>query len=333
MNVRKQIPAQFYNQQLLDSVREKGDFLADNVINQFATENSPQKIKDLIVWLTNSTKLDDKSNYTVVDNFIENLDFPAWLNYEKLKKGCDFFVLHQDSIAVLLGCMSLPYCYAAANGAMVLIKSERIKNDTQKRLEETATFVFDLMQFKSWQKKAVIPKIAKIRLLHACIRFYCKNSKDWQSEWGLAINQEDMAGTNLAFSYVIIKGLRKANIKHNEAQAQDFLYTWNVIGAMLGVEEPLLPQNLRQAFLLDKAIAKRQFRQSEAGQTLTKALVETLESFVPNQAAKSVPSAMMRFLLGNPMADLLGIAPSPIQSKLLSVLPMKFLFKNPQKIS
>lgn len=45
----------------------------------------------------------------------------------------------------LLGFYSLPYCYAAADGAKVLVKSEKILHNTPKRLSDTAGFVLDVL--------------------------------------------------------------------------------------------------------------------------------------------------------------------------------------------
>jgi hypothetical protein len=44
----------------------------------------------------------------------------------------------------MLSFLSLPYCYANAKGAKVLNLSQRIGNQTKKRLYETAQYLFDV---------------------------------------------------------------------------------------------------------------------------------------------------------------------------------------------
>ena len=111
----------------------------------------------------------------------------------------------------LLGLLSLPYCYAAADGARVLDLSERIKNKPEHRLNETADFVWDVMAPNAFKPDGKgFTSILKVRLLHAAIRFYTGKSSKWNAaDWGLPVNQEDMAGTNLSFSLLVVRGLRK----------------------------------------------------------------------------------------------------------------------------
>ena len=100
----------------------------------------------------------------------------------------------------MLACLALPYCYAGADGAKVLAKSQRIQNDTLKRLEETGEFIFTVMQEKNWHNGKAFRKILKVRLMHAAIRFFSEFHGTWNTAWGKPVNQEDMAGTNGAFS-------------------------------------------------------------------------------------------------------------------------------------
>jgi ER-bound oxygenase mpaB/B'/Rubber oxygenase, catalytic domain len=272
---------------------------------------------------------------TEVQDFLKNNSSnPAFVDSKLMQAGLRFFWQHAQPIALTLGCYSLPYCYAAANGAQVLWLSERIKKDTFKRLEETGEFVFGVMQERDWPNGKNIIKILKIRLLHAVVRWFTLHSQQWDNAWGFPVNQEDMAGTNLAFSYIVIRGLRKSGITTDEAGEEAYLHLWNVIGALMGVNETLLPLNLREAYHLDRVIVKRQFRPSEAGAGLTKALLETLQKQVPSNALVNLPAAQMRFLLGDAMADLLALPQVPLEQRLVKlttfpIFPKNLLFSAP----
>lgn len=302
------LTTRIFNDTFLAPYRQIGDKAADAVVENIATQKGREGLVVLMQYLGNF------DNHTIDDLSSEIQDFfrlystlPSFSDLAKMEKGMAFFWRNEQQIPGILACYSLPYCYAAANGAQVLWLSQRIKNDTLRRLEETGLFVYGIMQERDWRNGKNAIKILKIRLMHAVIRYFTQHYPQWNTNWGLPINQEDMAGTNLAFSYIVIKGLRKMGGKSKEMDEEAFLHFWNVVGSLLGGESALLPQNLREAYHLDRAIAQRQFRASEAGIGLTKALTNVIQQQVPDPTLRDFPVAQMRFLLGNKVADLLGI--------------------------
>ena len=68
-----------------------------------------------------------------------------------MKRGMAFFKKHAQQIGLTLGFFSLPYSYLGANGAQVLWLTERIKNDTARRLQETGEWVFAVNNPKEWR--------------------------------------------------------------------------------------------------------------------------------------------------------------------------------------
>lgn len=322
-----------FNDALLNSYRQMGDPAADAAVAAVATLGGHAALGGLMRYLADSQNLSFAEQPAAIQAFFEqNNHLPAWANRQQMAEGLKFFWQNPQPIALTLGCYSLPYCYAAADGAQVLWLSQRIKDDTFKRLEETGEFLFGVMQERGWENGKNIIKVLKIRLMHAVIRYFTLHAGQWNNAWGHPINQEDMAGTNGAFSYIVIRGLRKSGISTTEAGEEAYLYLWNVIGTILGVAEELLPQNLREAYHLDRAIAKRQFKPSEAGRGLTLALLKTLQKQLPNPNLENLPTAQMRFLLGDPIADLLGLPQVAFEKRLIeaTTLPIfpKTIFQN-----
>lgn len=317
-----------FDDALLNPYRQMGDIAADVVVKHIAGQQGREGLTNLMCFLG------DFQNLSVIEQlpevqffFQEHSHLPAFANPLQMEKAMAFFWKNDQQIALQLGCYSLPYCYAAADGAQVLWISERIKNDTYKRLEETGEFVFGIMQERDWHNDRNFLKILKIRLMHAVIRYFTRHATQWDSTWGLPINQEDMAGTNLAFSYIVIRGLRKLGISTSEVEEAAYLHFWRVVGAILGVEETLLPQNLREAFHLDRAIFRRQFKASEAGVGLTQALTKVLQQQASEPALRNFPVAQMRFLLGNDVADLLAIPQVPLEEQIIKFTTQVPLFK------
>lgn len=285
-----------------------GDPSADAVIEHIATEGKHRAVSVLMQYLTDYEQLDTMGQHPAVMEFVKaQVALPDPIYKQRFVGGINVFWKHYRLISLLLGTYSLPYCYAGANGAQVLWISERIKSKTYQRLEETGAFVFGIMQEKDWQNGLNFLRIAKIRLLHAAIRWFTLQSGKWSPAWGYPVCQEDMAGTNLSFSYIIIKGLRKLSIELSETEEDNYLYFWNIVGELLGMNPKLLPQNMLEAYRLDKQIVKRQFRSSEAGKGLTNALLKAIEQQISSPTLKNIPAAQMRFFLGDDVADLLDL--------------------------
>lgn len=327
-------PTRTFDNALLAPYRQVGDAPADAVVEQLAAEGGRAKLGEFMRFLGNTELLSIEAQPVFVQKFFEiHNHLPSFADRDRMERGMNFFWKYNDRIALILGCYSLPYCYAAADGAQVLWLSQRIKNDTYKRLEETGEFVYGIMQERDWRNGRNGIRILKIRLIHAVIRYFTKHAEAWNPAWGLPINQEDMAGTNLAFSYIVIRGLRKLGVYTQEVHEADFLHFWSVVGALLGLENELLPQNLREAYHLDRTIFLRQFKPSEAGIGLTKALTKVLQQQAPQPALRNFPLAQMRFLLGKEVADLLSVPQVPVEEgivKFMSQVPVfQKLFRSP----
>jgi len=334
------IKAGFFPEELLQHMRFKADPLADGVVNQLMQSGQREALNNWWTQVkTNADPVSDELPEIIRHYLAETQNLPAWANMRRIRNGHRFFARHAQPVLSILGALSLPYCYAAADGAQVLWLSQRIRQDTHQRLAETAQFLLDVMAPNAFTPLGSgIRSIQKVRLIHAVARYYAGRSSQWQSGWGVPVNQEDMAGTNLAFSYIVLQGLQKLGFDWKKPEAEDFLYTWNVIGAMLGLDEQLLPENMQAAYWLDKKIIARHFRRSEAGIGLTRALLESLYSLNQGAVTQLFTHAYMRFLLGDKVSDLLDIPPvkggALLNSAFKSVnLLHSFLAANPERVT
>ena len=157
---------------------------------------------------------------------------------------------------LLLGFLSLPYCYAAANGAEVLVRSERIVNEPEKRLSETAQFVFDVMAKDAFEPHGQgLSTILKIRLMHAAVRWYIEQSDNWNKKLlGVPVNQEDMAGTNLSF---FIDGNQRIKTIRTLGAFTRSIRLYRLLESSRkndGSRQELLPQDNKESFYLKKEL-------------------------------------------------------------------------------
>jgi hypothetical protein len=312
-----------YTEDFLDSMRLTADPSADQFI-AWVFSNNQNKLS-LQQWMTKkseATMLPELEGLFPQFPFITDAaKLPEWADRRLMTKGSAFFAVHAERIMTLLGLLSLPYCYAAADGAMVLYLSEMMRSQTGKRLNDTAVFVWEMMNPDAFSKNGKgYVEILKIRLRHAAARYYVLKTGKWENSWGLPINQEDMTGTNLSFSLVVVRGLRKLGITVSHPEQTAFIHLWSVIGQMLGISKDLIPKDIKMAQNLELAIRRRQFKSSNQGTALTKSLTDHILS---SQALKASPDdilGLMRHLLGAELSDLLSIKAAQLPAYKLTVL-------------
>ena len=308
-----------YSKEQLDHYRQLGDPKADKVVELLLQQPA---IKDQIQSLSKNSALFSWQGHPLIGELIEDVIKNRSVSIA-VKSGQDFFESHVISIMVLLGLYSLPYCYAAANGAKVLIHSKNIIENPGQRLGETAQFVLDVCRPDSFKEDSVgYVSILKVRLMHAAVRHHA--ARKIRSE--VPINQEDMAGTNLSFSLLIIRGLQQVGQHLTAKEIADYLRLWNFIGERMGVDSGLLPNTYREYYLLEKSIRKHQFKQSEEGDRLIQALLDYF-----NRMPVSIPgfdaSVAIAAFVGNDVAKCLNIErPQVAQSAMLTLLRTSHFF-------
>ncbi len=299
--------------------RQKGDLPADNVIKAVDATGGLFAVRELMTYLTDFKDFSTQNQPNFIQDFIQNTSIPESADLKKIKFACAFYQKNQIAIGLALGCYALPYCYLGADGAKVLAMTDRIKTDTYNRLLETGEFVNGIMDFKDWQNGKQAIRIAKIRLMHAAVRYFVIHSKKWDNQWGMPVNQEDMAGTNLAFSFIVLRGLRKMGYVVDEKTEDAYLHTWNIMGEMIGLERGIIPHTIPDARRLDSHIVKRNFRPSLEGKALTAALLKSVRNIQPIPFFRDLPVAQTRLLLGNKYADMLDVPKLPVHSSFIKI--------------
>ncbi len=297
-----------YTDQHLDQLRTVGDPLADAaVISLLAHQEYAEQINS---WKDFPQKDVYKEFPVEVRDFLDSFqEKPEWLDIQKVKIAHDFFAKEGNLYLSMLGFYSLPYCYAFADGAQVLVRSKRITDEIGMRLAETTLFVMDLFQPGNFiTNMDACLTIVKVRLIHAFSRYFVsKYSKDWESSWGIPINQEDMLGTNLAFSLMVIRGFEKINQFPGKEKLEATLHYWKVVGHYMGLSIAYWPETSKEAFELEKAIRIRHLKLSEAGQVLTRALIKFYQEAIPDENVSSLSETLISFFVGQEASTALGI--------------------------
>lgn len=294
----------------LDQMRQTGDPEADQLVDLLNRTYGRDGFRKVQPWLTSFTKINEAAPLPELEEWIsQRTGLPPWVNNKQLRIAEALYQKHPLDLLIMLGCYSLPYCYAAADGARVLYYTERLRKDTYNRLVETGQFVALVTSPGALENERIRKHVVKVRVLHAFARWYLLNHIGWNPAWGLPANQEDTAGTNLAFSLIALRGLRRVNIPVSKAQADAYLHLWNVVAWLLGCHQSLLAPSFKEAWLLDQAIAKRHFKPSQEGHELAEALIDSMVGSSADEKVRKLAPALMHYFLGPDLVKLLDLKP------------------------
>jgi len=305
----------------LDELRQLQDDPADQSVRVLF--QNPDLISLINSWTEIPTDIPKDFPSQLHDFFKFYEEVSEKIPSEALKKGQQLFDRKGDLYLAMLGFYSLPYCYAFADGAQVLVRSKRILESIGERLGETGSFVLEIFKpgaFTTSKEAYLI--CAKVRLIHAFSRFFVeKYAKDWNSDFGKPINQEDMIGTNLAFSLIVLRGWRKLGFRVSEEETTRIMLYWKWVGELMGINTDFWPDNPKEAFELEKLIRKRHLKESEAGRKLIGALKTYYQSTIPDPILSSQTESILAFFLGKEASKALDLQEGiSIQGDLLGQL-------------
>jgi hypothetical protein len=303
--------------QYLNRQRAAGDASADLLVTHFFELRRQAELYEALGW---TFQQKENIGSSVVKEWLLTTRDVKSFDHQKIERGQRFFEHQAVAIMTLLGGLALPYCYSGSPGNKALYLSEKMRQSPGKRLADTATFVLSVSTVGSLHPGgAGLYSINKTRLIHAIARHYLLTRSNWDLRWGYPINQEDMAGTNLAFSFIVLSGLQKSGLQVSERERDDFLYLWHYIGYQLNIDEQLLPASFREASLLEYAIRRRNFKKSDEGIELMHELLAHFKTVAPKEQLPLL-QAQVRYWVGNEVADLLGLQAQPLRSSLVSSL-------------
>ena len=298
----------------LDEMRQTTDPLADGVISKIIDQYGVAEVNILMRQMgrENESFFVSQLPKPVYDYFEETAVLPSWYDPHKAKLGQKLFNQYQFSMVSILSGASLPFTYTSWRGAYVLAYTQRMSKDVRRRLFETVQFVYDVVDENAFEPGGVgLRSAQKVRLIHAAVRYHLKQDAAWQQEWdmtwGEPLNQEEMAGTLMAFSVIVLNALMAFNLKATIQEKEGYLHLWCVVGHVLGLDRGLIPANLEEAQILTDLISNRNQGESVAGRELTKSLIEFIDSYVPGHLFDGMTSAMIRKCLTSEEADMLGV--------------------------
>ena len=305
-----------WTDEFLVGMRQVTDPLADDTVAKILASGQEGIVNQIFSTLRMNADLrredlpEDLKTY-----FGQASALPEWADPGLLRKGEQFFAEYGVEVAFLLFFQSLPLAYSCGNGAQVLHATGRLEEfqgrpeKFTRRLMETAQFVFNVGTADGFGPTGVATESAmKVRLMHACIRYFIKRKGNWDTEkLGEPINQEDMAGTMLSFSALVYEGMDTMGLQVDPALVEGHYHLWKVVGHLIGLRPEMIPETAAEGHRLGHKILDQQRRATPQGKELTAALLGFAKKAIPGRIFDFLPEVFIRFYCGDPTADALGI--------------------------
>jgi hypothetical protein len=313
---------------LLNRMREQGDPVADTPVAAVLKRGDVDEVNAIMHTLVRNDQPVPEELPAEIRAYLANsLPLPEWADMGKIKRAQQLYETWGVLITLCLFCASLPASYAAADGVKVLYLTAQLDTDTRRRVMETGQFLIDVLTVGGLDDEHGKGRrtIQRVRLMHAAVRHLIKARSErgdppvcgdqpplWHPEWGTPINQEDLAGTRLAFSYIVADSLPRLGVRLPAEDVDAYLHLWDVIGHLMGVDDELRVHGIGDAKALVDAIRRRQFRASPEGKDMTKALLDLMDEMTPFHRLEETIAPLIRHLIGDDIADMLDVPKSKL---------------------
>ncbi len=155
--------------------------------------------------------------------------------------GMDYFCVNRD--------LSLMGGYQASAFNKTLLLTGALQKGPVRRVAETAQWFLDCTAAGGMERFGIgFKSTLRVRLIHALVRRHVQRLPQWRmAEWGLPVNQIDMAATALAFPMIMLLGGRAFGILPTRRESLAAMHHGRYVAWLMGVEERWLPRTEGEA--------------------------------------------------------------------------------------
>lgn len=164
---------------------------------------------------------------------------PVWFDQEKIDRAIQFTHRLGANVTFIMRDLALMTGYQYPGFNQPLILTGALSKYAGKRLAETHKWWLDVTKPNGFQRfNDGFTSTIFVRFIHSLVRYHLKKSKDWDWDiWGMPINQYDQAMTNIAFSGVMLLGIRAIGIFPTKSEVDAIMHFWKYTGWLMGVDE------------------------------------------------------------------------------------------------
>jgi len=226
----------------LEALRQVMDQPADDAVSEIFKSKSMDHLRSVLKEMARNDSFVTKEFPAILHDFVQS-ELKFQFTSEDIglfNQAHEIWKEHGMNFVFILFFRALPYTYMAEKPANVLTTTKLLESHTERRIFETAQFVFDVMDKNWWEpdKRGILTAM-KVRIMHAAMRHIIlarTGIEKWNEDWGKPISQEDLVATNQVFSLEFFKGMEYLGETLNADQQKAWFPTWKTNGKIMGVQ-------------------------------------------------------------------------------------------------
>ncbi|WP_227983698.1 oxygenase MpaB family protein [Nocardia spumae] len=174
---------------------------------------------------------------------------PDWVDWDKIRRAEQVFRMGGTDGLYIARDVSLLGGYLASGFNKTLIRTGALEKGPAKRFAETLQWALDVTSDDGMRPLGLgYRSTLRVRLIHAFVRRHVAALPDWDvAEWGVPINQTDMAATLVGALIAPFIGAMPMGIVPRRADLDAGAHLTRYVGWLIGVEDEWLPDGFVDA--------------------------------------------------------------------------------------
>ncbi|MBW0274141.1 hypothetical protein ATM97_33015 [Nocardia sp. MH4] len=172
---------------------------------------------------------------------------PTWVDHDKLVRGAKVLLSSGADGMYIARDVAMLGGYQFSGFNKTLLRTGALEKGSNQRWAETMQWAMDVLSEDGLSPLGLgYRSTIRVRLIHAFVRRHVTAMPDWQTEdWGLPINQTDMAATLVGAFIAPAIGAMGMGVLLTPSEADAVAHLVRYVGSLLGVEEQWLPHSFR----------------------------------------------------------------------------------------
>jgi hypothetical protein len=190
---------------------------------------------------------------------------PKWMDYGKILRAYDFLGKHGQTAIEVMGASSLAATFAAKDIEPVLMQTNRLPSDFDRRMEETGQLLNALFSppkdresFMASQYKRAVD----LGNLHVGVADMVRKPLGWPESVRVPVNGQAYAFVLYTFAWWPIEAMiatHEVDLLKDREGVDAWFHFWSVIGYGMGVPEELLPRDYDTASKIVVLLRRAQY--------------------------------------------------------------------------
>ncbi|AEF41249.1 oxygenase MpaB family protein [Hoyosella subflava] len=174
---------------------------------------------------------------------------PHWVDWDKIARGSAVMRSSGADGMYIARDVSLQGGYMFSGFNKTLLRTGALEKGSNQRFAETMQWAMDVIAPGGLVPLGVgYQSTVRVRLIHAFVRRHVAAMPDWrEDEWGLPINQTDMAATLVGALIAPAVGALGMGLLHKPADLDAVAHLTRYVGWLMGVDDYWLPRSFRDA--------------------------------------------------------------------------------------